>query len=529
MDAPKTIEVPQKVTGKPVRHAPVWTRFLLYLALAIALRGPFASLPVVNVDEAVWMTGARVWHSGGSPYLDFVDTKPPVIFAFYRTVLWFTGGDSQLALPLLRWASLVLLALAAVLLDRTVSRLLNRRRGAAVAGGLLVIGFSLGAERQTQFVSTELVCAILFAASVWLASRQGPLGAFLSGIVAILIPFTRIPAAVLALPAAFLVLTSPSARPSRIAAFGSGALLGTGLITFWMHTAEGMREMIFWSYTANRLYVNVGPGTAESFARFLKNMAGPVALTLPAWALAAAGAINLKGIHRWFSLTVLLSALLSLAGAAAGGRWLGHYHLQLIPPLALAAGLAVEAPVRLRTAAMLTALIGAAGFSAAGVWRLRIRETARETLPAVQDATRFIREQTEPGSRLLVWGYGPDFYERSGRLPATRHLTPATTVTGYTFGGVKDLSKRINLRSLILTERWGQFMADLKCHPPAMVVDFAAHDFHYFGDFQLPHYLELYHWIRTSCRKTDGPESTRGRFDFYTCGGVPESGGFCPR
>ncbi len=510
--------------GKLVGHAPPWARLLLYMALALVLRGPFAALPVMNIDEAVWMTGARIWHLGGTPYLDFVDTKPPVIFAFYRCMLFMTGAQSEWALPLLRFASILMLALAALAMDRTAAQLLDRKRGSLLAGALLITGLSLGVERQTQFVSTELVCALLFAAGLWLASKESPFPAFLAGILSMLLPFTRIPAAVLVLPVAALVLLIRPQRLLRIAGYATGLLAGAALVALWVPGDKAFSEMVFWSYTANTLYVNVGPGAEESLARFVKNIGAPFALTLPVWICVFAGIRNLEGRRRLMMWSAFATAILSFAAAAAGGRWLAHYYLQVIPPLALAAGLAADRHRRLKPAAAIVALAGASVFTVAGVWRVWVAQSTSETLPAIADASDFIYQSTQETDRLLVWGYGSDLYERSGRLPATRQLTPATTVTGYTFGGVKELAARINPRSLIYQDRWAQFMDDLRCTPPALIVDFSKHDFHYFGDFDLSNYLELYYWVRTNCRTVAGPASTADKFEFLVCHGAPDPG-----
>ncbi len=506
--------------ARPVGPAPAWTRLLFYFVLALLLRGLFIPLPVINVDEAVWMTGARIWHEGGVPYLDFVDTKPPLIFLFYRATLLLTGPDSPLALPVLRLIVCGLLSLAAYALDRTVAGLFPRPKGSFLAGTMLLTGLSLGIDRQVQFVSTEIVCAILFALAVWMASRRSAGSALLSGLFAALIPFCRIPALVLVLPVGLLAIADPERRLVRTAGFLAGVLAGAVLVAL-VTGQEALREMMFWAYEANRLYVNLGPEPGEAARRFLKNIGPPLAASLPVWYLAVTAVLTQKGLNRKIALLLIGTALLSLAAAAAGGRWLGHYYLQVIPPLALAAGLS-DASTRAKFAATGLSALLALSFATAGGWRMYISESTRETLPAVRDGADFIRETTRPGDRLLVWGYGPDLYERSLRRPATRQLTPATTVTGYSFGGAKELSKRINPRELVQSGRFADFMNDLRCTPPAIVVDFSRYDFHYFGDFGLPHYLELYKWTRDHCRTVEGPAATRESFEFLACTAEPE-------
>lgn len=497
-------------------------RMVMYAAVAFCLRGLFVAVPVISIDEAVWMTGARIWTGGGVPYLDFVDTKPPVIFAFYALTAWM----GELAIPALRVLCILLLVLSASMADRIVALLSARPVSGVPAGLLLLLGLTLGMERQTQFVSTELVCACLFMGSLWLIATAGPgahLRLALAGALAILIPFTRIPAAVLGLPLAAVLVVCGELRSLavRLLLFVSGGAVALVLLLTLMGDAGALREMVFWSWTANQLYVDVGPSAAVSARRFLSNVAPAFAITLPLWALAGASILRQQGKARWISAALLAAAMLSLAAAAAGGRWLGHYYLQVIPPLVLVAALA-PGQERLRAVATAIVAAGALVFTGVGFWRLHLAENTRETRVEVAEAVRFVRDRTRETDRMLVWGYGPDFYERSGRRPATRHLTPATTVTGYSFGGAKDFASRMNPQALVLPERWAQFMNDLRCTPPAMIVDFSRYDFHYFGGFGFEHYPELNEWVETSCTEAASDGKAARSFRFLECHATPE-------
>ena len=80
-------------------------RFLLFAAVALLTRAVLLGVPTVDLDEAVYLTGARELARGGLPYVDFADHKPPLVFVYYAAAQLF--GDGMLPVRLLTAALVV--------------------------------------------------------------------------------------------------------------------------------------------------------------------------------------------------------------------------------------------------------------------------------------------------------------------------------------------------------------------------------------------------------------------------------------
>ena len=74
-------------------------RFLLFAAVSLATRAVLLGVPTVDLDEAVYLTGAREMLRGGVPYVAFADHKPPLVFAYYAAGQFL--GDGMLPVRLL--------------------------------------------------------------------------------------------------------------------------------------------------------------------------------------------------------------------------------------------------------------------------------------------------------------------------------------------------------------------------------------------------------------------------------------------
>ena len=74
-------------------------RFAVFAALSLLTRLVLLGVPVVDLDEAVYLTGARELLRGGVPYVGFADNKPPLVFVYYAAAQRL--GDGMLPVRLL--------------------------------------------------------------------------------------------------------------------------------------------------------------------------------------------------------------------------------------------------------------------------------------------------------------------------------------------------------------------------------------------------------------------------------------------
>jgi 4-amino-4-deoxy-L-arabinose transferase-like glycosyltransferase len=152
---------------------------------------------------------------------------------------------------------------------------------------------------------------------------------------------------------------------------------------------------------------------------------GPAAKGLGVLALVAA-----LGWRRWPLLGVLWLAF-AMLGVLGGGNFHNHYYQQMVPPLALLAGIGGAALVRDRSRPAL-ALVGVAlavtVAYTAPLWFDSPTAQAKTVFPSdphlQTDAAviRYVRAHTRPGQRIFVMWAAADIYYLSDREPSFRYM-----------------------------------------------------------------------------------------------------------
>ena len=158
-----------------------------------------------------------------------------------------------------------------------------------------------------------------------------------------------------------------------------------------------------------------------------------------AWASAPAAArglgvlalLAIAGWRRWPLLGVLWLAFAGLA-VIGGGNFHNHYYQQLVPPLALLAGIGGAELLRRRSiayAAVVAVALAATIAVTAPLWFDSPSAQARNVFPGdphlQTDAAvvRYIRAHTRPGQRIFVMWAAADLYYLSGRDPSFRYMS----------------------------------------------------------------------------------------------------------
>jgi hypothetical protein len=161
--------------------------------------------------------------------------------------------------------------------------------------------------------------------------------------------------------------------------------------------------------------------------------AGPAARGLGALAL-----IAIAGWRRWPLLGVLW---LAFAGAAVigGGNFHNHYYQQMVPPLALLAGIGgaelLRARANSRTARASIAMLAVIAVALVAtiavtvpLWFDSADAQARNIFPGDAhlrtDAAvvRYVRSHTQPGERIFVMWAAADIYYLADRDPSFRYM-----------------------------------------------------------------------------------------------------------
>jgi hypothetical protein len=384
-------------------------------------------------DEGTYFAVAQAMDHGYTLYRDIWENKPPVLYLGYAAVYHWIG-PSLLAVRL----AAALSALVCVALVAFLARRFSPEWwlvAALLAGLLLGVPFLEGTT-----ANAEIFLIAWTSLGVFLAFRGRPALAGLCLALAVSIKAVgAFDAAALGL---YLTLNGEALQPGprRALPYLAGLALGLGALAVACAWAGILRPMLSDAVLYDLGYVGHANGGGLPWLAMVK-AAVLIGLTIPL-------------LRRPFPYLWLLWAA---AGALVSGRFFGHYGLQAVPPLCLAAGLWLRrgAAARFSSRALLLALpvcfIGLAAASALVGWgmaasghdsilarrlqwypnfiRLVLRTESYSTYRGQVDdhVNRNIRVAEEirrlPPGRLLVWGNTPWIYVLSERLPATPYTS----------------------------------------------------------------------------------------------------------
>jgi hypothetical protein len=262
---------------------------------------------------------------------------------------------------------------AAVLLTGALAlRLTGSRAAAAVAAGIVIVSPSL-AEWSGFAGPDPLGQALALGAGLALASRKPTAAATLAGLGSAARPELLLPAAV----ALGLALLEPRLRPAARRAAPAGALaLGAVLLAVRPPLTAPQPRLLVAGALAAGVVVAAGrfrhvwmlPAFAGAAALVLVPPGGLAALWRSDWPLLLLGAVGtvaaLRGPRRGAALAVLACGLLLAAVYWAKNPGSERYFVQLVPVVALLAGLGGAAvPRRSRLPAAGVALAGLTAFA----------------------------------------------------------------------------------------------------------------------------------------------------------------------
>lgn len=480
-----------------------WRLLLVCLLLVTVLRSLTLHAEIIQVDEADNAAQGAVWLAGGTPYVDFVEKKPPLSYAFYA-LAFAVGGWEMLSVHV---AMLLWIALTAMGLFH-IARLVGLPRAGPWAALFYATWTVCFPATATLAVNTENMLAL---PSVWAvycylrALRRGGAGWLLlaGGGAAIASLFKHQGGILLVVFVGhllWLALRERRAIPHAIDAL----LVGVGFLVPWALTAAAfqaagaLQEALTWNIANNMRYIEASFDVLR-FLRRLLLKSGLFAAANIVPTLFAVGALA-RGIGRgeaWRSLI-----LLWLAGAfvavMVGGRFSAHYYVQLYPPLLFLAAvgwsdfLARRVTNRSAAVAALVAFFAIPAIWAAVHWASFFGRWFEPQQPVVAELADAIVQHTEEGNRIFVWGYFSYPYYASRRLPAARFVIGEYLVPywekklggGETFSASELTSWHRN--------HYEQLMGDLARHRPRVIIDTTgSENFSYWRPFGLEHFPEL--------------------------------------
>ena len=416
--------------------APLTARRWLVGALLAdaALRLRFLNVPI-TVDEAGYGQVARLWSRGFALYGDvaWVD-RPQGLVGLYRLAVG-VGDD---------WAirSLALLAgLVLVLAVASIAWTLAGARVAVLAAWLIAL---LGpAPHLEGFTANgELLGGAVAAAAIavglrWRTQRRPSL-LLTAGALAGLAPLLKQSAfdgAIVVL--VLIVLVTAQDRRLGAAALRL-ALLAAGIAIPWLAAASsaaasppGISGWWFAIYGYRAETESLVSGDLGFRLHLLASSVPP--MLVDGAPLLVLGLLGVLALRRQRALRVPLAWLGACAlGFLVGGLYHPHYWVQLLPPLALLAGVGADALLstlpRRRAAMIIGVLVGIPLLAATPVYFAATPELASERSsndPRIISAVPVgaaVAAATGPNDRVQVLWANAAVYWHADRIPATRYL-----------------------------------------------------------------------------------------------------------
>lgn len=429
----------QRETGDDLRRGQrgYWLALLTLAVVAIALRARVADLPFER-DEGEYAYIAWRWLAGDVPYRDAFDQKPPGIFAFYAAA-FAAGGASAASV---RWAAQLWMLVALASVAGLGARLANPAAGVAAA----VAGLALLSDPSWlgNAINTEQIATLPLALGAWLAWTAGAarfvvaraVGLGLCAALALLLKPVTAPIVAFEIATA-LGRSSARARASAGIAMGGAAALGATLGWFAAHGAlAAMLDAVVWN---NLDYAGATP--LAEYPVYFAAQFGPTLVPLgPIYlaALFAPLALWRRSVGAGRLLWILGWLVASLLAVSAGGYFRQHYFALAMPPLALLAGIGLDALVRTlfgahRFVRAMAPVAAAAllGWSVAIGWWYYGPATPASKLHRIYGSNPFpeapalgawLAARMDAGDELFIYGSEPQLLFYAQRPSASRYI-----------------------------------------------------------------------------------------------------------
>lgn len=489
------------------------------LLLAIVLpRLPLLWNPLLHVDEATFAVGTHVWLSGGVPYIDFVETKALGVYLFYALGAVFGGSFPHVNMLVVHALTILWAAGIALVVWRIGQRLVSDQ-----IGWIAALFFACAsANFIPEFVcpNIEIILLLPWTLTVALLARPNTelrawhLGG--AGVCTAAAMLCKYQAGIL-IPVVGVYLAVNAwhtARPDRWRRlaqhgvwFGLGLLPLPVLMLLYLAQRDALDAFLLWNFQGSLNYIAGGNALIDVGGKIVKKFFPYLAASGILWYLVSARAAQRLRRHQpptsthSAELLVWLWLGAALIAVAVGKRFYDHYFILLTPPLALLAATALPgwlhtaAPAR-RTILVVFLSIVTVGFTVARfavhpvIQRLHIEDMA-----TYEPYGRFLRAQTGPQDRLLVWGYSPAIYWYADRLPATRFMW-SDLLVGRVPGAPNTAEAIRRAPEFVNPLAWDLFLQDLARHPPAMIIDIAPTGLHHYEGYPMTNYPRLMAFVQ---------------------------------
>jgi len=449
-------------------------------------------------DEAIYSSIGALMNAGGALYSDGgVDNKPPGIFWVYAATFRIFGTYQMTAIHIV---ALLFIAATCWLLFLIGRRLSSSRAGllAAVLYGVLTAQGNPG----LQAANAEIMMMLPLVASVlvMLQRRWMWSGALLVAAIA----FKQVAAAnFLLVPAAIVLLEPEPARLRAAVRFAAGLTVAVLVGAAILELTSSLTRFWHWSVASLYGFAAMNWRPDQLWFRVRYSLPYFVGGTAVIWVAAIAFAYRWRGLQVAERVVVLWLAV-SAVGSVAGGHLFYHYFVQVMGPLALVGGIAIDRALDASRRAPGKNFVGPRWIAAAivvgvaaptvawGAYDVNADPLTYDIAPPVPQHAQvaaYIEANSRSEDRIFVWGDSPNLYVESDRLMASRF-------PGFLRGFARGSGLPPNNWDTA-PDVWPELKADLARNPPALIVDAAAAGWSDFSMYPMSNYPVLQDLVTT--------------------------------
>lgn len=446
---------------------------------------------------------------GGIPYVDFVEKKPPLIYAFYFLIFKIFGSGNMIAVHVVTalwvWATALVMA--------QIARLFLSKERAPLAGVFYLVSLHLMPATEVLATNCEILLNLPLSLAVYavlaaVVKKRSSL-MFWSGLFTALATLFKHQAASFCVVAVlfFVVLALGESTQKiwyifkRTILFCAGFFLPIAILVGIYFQLGHLRELYEWNVLFNVVYLDVVPPLKSVISRGVVNSLGFIFANIFLMAIISKGifvlhqvkcALIVPGIT-WgqFLFFVLCWFVFTFLSVCLGWRFYGHYYIQLVPVVSLSAGILYWALIDRdqkikgeRGLVVLTIVLLVAWQVVSFVsTQKHLYEGARTMHARIGTA---IQKHTLPDQRIFVWGNYAYAYTFGQRAPASRFITCEYLVPYWArYFGTTDKRGSTSL----LERQWQALSEDFERHPPALIVDVSSSEkFKDWHAFKMTHF-----------------------------------------
>lgn len=483
--------------------------FFAFLLLAsFILRISSLYVPFLDIDESQFLGFAQVLFHGGAPYVDSLDTKPPFIYFFYLLGIWIFGPYNMVGIHIMTIIWVVFTGYSLFLIAKNLGYPIEGKWAALFY--VFFSTFGLPKLISTSIVSI-MVLPLCFSIYFFLRAEKEHrmVYDFLSGLMvgaAFLFKYqSGIHLPLISCFYLLLVLTKKEVISHGLWRWGiflAGFILPILMVIGGLYAWGVWDDFVTWSLEGSLHYIASGKSQSSFLHNLLVRGGFFFLATLLLWFFLSQlirekiTSFKLSQHSELYILFIFLWFLFSWIPVMVGGRFYGHYFLQVLPSLCVLAALGSLrfSAEQLRKAFLIGVVIPAIMFFLPRIDQKQFYKLfPDDALTEQQVIGEWIKENSSEQDTLFVWGFATAIYYHAQRKPVSRFLW-ADLLSGKVPGHVPQVSD--HLEKFVRPEAWKAFWEDINNNPPTYFVDTSTADMHHYGVFPLIKYRDLYSWIK---------------------------------